>query len=293
MVIVPEAFATDTIAREGEDGRFWITSLPQIIELLCQKWHLVVDGSSQHGYLGLVVPVWQGDERFVLKVSWLDEVTQEEAAALIAWDGQGAVRLLAHEPDAGAMLLEGLDFDRSLQDVAIGEAVTVAGHLLRRLAIPAVEGFRPLSVAAPMIANSLQERWAANGRPFSRYLPDKARDDALQLSHHTASLLVNYDLHYADVLAGEREPWLVVDLKAVIGDPEYGLAQLLWTRLEDIQANGGLDRHFRLLVEAAALDEPLARAWTLVRCVDYWLWGLSVGLTEDPVRCAAIVDWLG
>jgi streptomycin 6-kinase len=106
-------------------------------------------------------------------------------------------------------------------------------------------------------------------------------------------LLVNYDLHYADVLAGTQEPWLVVDPKVVIGDPEYGLAQLLWTRLEDIQANGGLDRHFRLLVKAAALDEPLARVWTLLRCVDYWLWGLSVGLTEDPVRCAAIVDWLG
>ena len=293
MVVVPEAFAVDTIAREGENGRFWISSLPQTIESLCQKWHLVVDGTPRHGYLGLVVPVWRGNERCVLKVSWLDEVTQEEAAALAAWDGQGTVRLLAHEPDAGAMLLERLDFSRSLQDVTIGEAVTVAGHLLRRLAIPAVEGFRPLSVAAPIIADSLPERWEANGRPFSRYLLEKVRDDALQLSSHTASLLVNYDLHYADVLAGTREPWLAVDPKVVIGDPEYGLAQLLWTRLEDIQANDGLDRHFRLLVESAALDEPLARAWTLVRCVDYWLWGLSVGLTEDPVRCAAIVDWLG
>jgi len=29
-----------------------------------------------------------------------------------------------------------------------------------------------------------------------------------------------------------------------------------------------------------------------VRCVDYWLWGLSVGLTEDPVRCQRIINWL-
>ena len=29
-----------------------------------------------------------------------------------------------------------------------------------------------------------------------------------------------------------------------------------------------------------------------MRCVDYWLWGLSVGLTEDPVRCARIVERL-
>jgi streptomycin 6-kinase len=104
--------------------------------------------------------------------------------------------------------------------------------------------------------------------------------------------MVNYDIHYLDILASEREPWLVVDPKIVLGDPEYGLAQLLFTRLEDIQANGGLAHHFHLLVEAAELDDKLARAWTLVRCVDYWLWGLGIGLTEDPVRCEVIVDWL-
>jgi hypothetical protein len=78
----------------------------------------------------------------------------------------------------------------------------------------------------------------------------------------------------------------------VIGDPEFGIAQLLWTRLEDIEAHGGLDHHFHVLIEAADLDLTLARAWTLVRCVDYWLWGLTVGLTYDPARCERIVSWL-
>jgi hypothetical protein len=27
-----------------------------------------------------------------------------------------------------------------------------------------------------------------------------------------------------------------------------------------------------------------------VRSVDYWLWGLSVGLTEDPARCARVAS---
>jgi streptomycin 6-kinase len=94
------------------------------------------------------------------------------------------------------------------------------------------------------------------------------------------------------VLAGRREPWLVVDPKVVAGDVEFGVAQLLWRRLEDIEARGGLDRHFRILAEAAELDPDLARAWTVVRCVDYWLWGISVGLTDDPARCGIITDWL-
>jgi streptomycin 6-kinase len=296
MIVVPEAFAVDTIAREGANGRTWINSLPQLIESLCQKWHLVVDGAPMHGYFGLVVPVRRGEAACALKVSWLTRATQDEAAALMAWQGQGAVRLLAHEPEVGAMLLERLDFSRSLQAVPIGEAVVVAGWLLRRLAIPTVEQFRPLSEVAPVIGSSLAERWEANGRPFSRTVLAKAQDYAhsyaAQLRAATANLMVNYDIHYLDILASEREPWLVVDPKIVLGDPEYGLAQLLFTRLEDIQANGGLAHHFHLLVEAAELDDKLARAWTLVRCVDYWLWGLGIGLTEDPVRCEVIVDWL-
>jgi streptomycin 6-kinase len=91
---------------------------------------------------------------------------------------------------------------------------------------------------------------------------------------------------------GTREPWLAVDPKVVSGDPEFGIAQLLWTRLEDIEARGGLERAFHHITEAAGCDLKRARAWTLVRCVDYWLWALSAGLTEDPDRCEAIVRWL-
>jgi len=122
---------------------------------------------------------------------------------------------------------------------------------------------------------------------------DQARDLAGQLGAPAGNLLVNYDLHYADVLASGRERWLAVDPKVVVGDPEFGVAQLLWCRLEDIDAQGGLDRQLRVLTEAADLDPALTRSWTLVRCVDCWLWGVSVGLTEDPARCERIIEWLG
>ncbi len=292
MIVVPEDFAVATVAREGDAGRTWVAALPDLVSALCDQWELVVDGPPLHGYLGLIVPVRQGAEPCVLKVSWLDEATRDEAAALAAWAGRGAVRLLAVEPARGAMLLERLDSSRSLNDVGIAEAVDIAGRFLRRLAIPAPDGFRLVRTVAEELARNLPERWERYGRPMPRRVLDQARDLAIHLAASTAHLLVNYDLHYADVLAGTREPWLVVDPKVVVGDPEFGAAQLLWRRLEDIEAQGGLDRHFQLLVEAAQLDPALTRAWTLVRCVDYWLWGVSVGLTYDPARCERIVNWL-
>ncbi|MGW9030063.1 hypothetical protein ACWGQ5_39425 [Streptomyces sp. NPDC055722] len=48
--------------------------------------------------------------------------------------------------------------------------------------------------------------------------------------------------------------------------------------------------HTHALFESAELDPEVANAWTVVRCIDYWLWGLDSGFTEDPLRCAAIVD---
>jgi streptomycin 6-kinase len=292
MILIPEDFATATVSREGEAGRRWIDHLPSLVAALCQHWDLAIEGAPMHGYLGLVVPVRRADEFCVLKLSWLDESTTHEAIALSTWNGNGAVRLLAAQPALGAMLLERLDSRRSLNDVDVAEAVAVAGRLLRRLAVPAPEGPPRLKEVAERLSETLPERWERYGRPIPRRRLDAARDLAVQLGACAGGLLVNYDLHYADVLAGEREPWLAVDPKVVVGDPEYGVAQLLWRRLEAMQAQGGLDRHFQALTEAAGLDPDLARSWTLVRCVDYWLWGLSVGLTEDPARCEAIIDWL-
>jgi streptomycin 6-kinase len=232
------------------------------------------------------------EEPCVLKVSWTDEATAEEAQALAAWHGQGAVQLRASQPDLGALLLERLDQRRSLNGVEIVEAVEIAGRLLRRLAIPAPSGFRSLKAVTQDLCRTLPQRWEQYGRPMPRQWVEQACELAVQLGVSNANLLVNYDLHYADVLRGMREPWLAVDPKVVIGEPEFGIAQLLWSRLEDIEANGGLERHFRLLIEAATLDPVRASSWTLVRCVDYWLWGLSVGLTQDPKRCQTIINWL-
>jgi len=292
MITVPQAFATATVTREGDAGRKWIDALPGLVEDLCQHWNLTVDGPVMPGYLGLVIPVRSVEEPCVLKVSWIDESTSDEAMALAVWNGQGAVRLLASQPALGALLLERLDHQRSLNDVEIVQAIEVAGRLLRRLSIPAPSGFRSLKVVAQDLCCTLPQRWEQYRRPMPQRWVEHACELAVQLGASTGNLLVNYDLHYANVLMGKREPWLVVDPKVVIGDPEFGIAQLLWCRLEDIEVQGGLDRHFRILVEAAIVDPVRARSWTLVRCVDYWLWAVSVGLTHDPARCEAIVNWL-
>lgn len=291
MITIPETFIRSTVTREGERGQQWLDQLPSLLETLCESWQLTIDGAPMHGYLGLVLPVRSVAERCMLKVSWLDPSNREEALALFEWQGRGAVRLLECDLDRGALLLERLT-QRQLNELPIDEALAVAGRLLRQLAIVPGGEFRSQSSMAEAMLSRMPVRWEQYGRPMAQSTLDRACEVLHQLAQPRQQLLVNYDIHYENVLAGDRAPWLAIDPKVLVGDPEFGIAQLLMNRLEEIEDQGGLARHFQILVESAELDAERARAWSFVRSIDYWLWGLSVGLTEDPKRCERIVRGL-
>ena len=291
IAVPPGLLAFGRWQREGEQGDAWIRALPEVVDELLTRWSLVPDGEAMHGYNGMVLPVHRGPEQCVLKVSWPQETSAcHEALALETWNGRRAVRLLDTSPTEGALLLERAHSRKPLRSLELAAAVRVAGTLLRQLAVPAPAGPRPLSEIATEIRDGLIDRWEGLGRPFPRKLVDQVRELAGGLSGRTGSLLVNHDLHYDNVLAADREPWLAVDPKVFTGDPEYQVAQLLWTRLDEMDGRAELFLHFDALIESAELDPDVAQAWTVVRCVDYWLWGLGSGLTEDPLRCAAVVD---
>lgn len=256
-----------------------------------------------HGANGIAVPVLREGLPYVLKVAWRDEELRAQVLCLRLWDGRGTVRLFDVSVEEGALLMERLDSSRSLRAVPLEESLTVAAGLLRRLAIPlsstsgrweglSVATLPTTSALAINFVDSSHARSAALAHPVPAYVLDLARDLAGQVATVDDELLVNHDLHDENILAAEREPWLAIDPRIVVGVPEYGVVQMLWWRLDDMDGERGLLRSLDLIVETADLDRELARAWTIVRSVDYWLWGLANGLTIDPVRCARIVETL-
>jgi streptomycin 6-kinase len=280
----------DFAAHASVQGRAWIAALPALVDRLCRRWRLQVeDGLVARGYHGVVVPVSRGNERWVLKLTWPAERTVDEARALAAWRGQGAVLLLEADPQAGAVLLERLDPTRTLDSLDLHAAAQVAGSLLRRLAIPAPEGIHPLQEVADAIAVSLPGRQARLGRPLPEGWLAMAGGLAHELGARAGDRLVHADLHYGNVLAGNREPWLAIDPKPVAGDPEHAVPELLWTRVDELADAAAIRRLLAVLAASAELDGERARGWAIVRCVDYWLWGLEHGLTEDPKRCRRIL----
>jgi streptomycin 6-kinase len=285
-VLEPVEFA----AQSSVEGRAWIAALPALLDRLCRRWRLQVeDGSAGRGYHGVVVPVRRGAEQYVLKLTWPVERTVDEARALAAWRGHGAVLLLEADPEAGALLLERLDPTRTLDSMDLQAAAQVAGRLLRRLAIPAPDGVRPLRAVAADIGASLQVRQQQLGRPVPEAWLATAGALAHELGASAGDRLVHADLHYGNVLAGTREPWLAIDPKPVAGDPEHAVPELLWTRVDELEDAQAIRLLLAVLAGSGELDGEKARGWAIVRCVDYWLWGLENGLTEDPKRCRRIL----
>ena len=79
-----------------------------------------------------------------------------------------------------------------------------------------------------MLGRATRRRWERSGRPFERRLVDAALDAFAALPPTQGEqVLLHQDLHADNVLAAEREPWLAIDPKPLVGEREFGIAPIV------------------------------------------------------------------
>jgi streptomycin 6-kinase len=266
--------------KASERGRQWLDDLPRSVEDSADHWRLQLDEPFPYAFTSLAIPGRTNDGAdVVLKVQYIDRETEHEALALRVWDGDGAVLLLDQYPARDALLLERcipgtpVPPDRAL-DVLIG--------LLPRLWKPATSPpFRTLADEAAHWTETLSARRERNPR-----LIDAALDAIRQLAASQGEqVLLHQDLHGWNVLAAQREPWLVIDPKPLVGEREFGLAPII--RSQEI--GGGRREVLRRLDHLASelgLDRERARQWCIAQTVAW-----SVGESEVPDHMQ-VVEWL-
>lgn len=270
--LVPPRFAAEVggyDAEAGVTGADWLRSLPRLVDECLERWELVRDGTAMHGYAALVLPVRRGAEPAVLKLTWPHPEAAYEHLALRAWDGHGAVRLLAADPARWAMLLERLDAERSLYDEPIEDACTAIGGLVRALDVPALPRLDTLSGYAAELDESLREGVPRLPRRFAEQARSLLRD--LTADPGVDGRLVHTDLHYGNVLHGRDGQWLAIDPKPLAAEPAYAVAPNLWNRWADVldgNIRWNLRHRLELICDAAGIDTDRARAWTIVREAD-------------------------
>lgn len=275
MTPLPDSFLA--LAANGPDWAQWLDRLPALLRDLLDEWALTLEGetthgstthgSTTHGNTALVLPVRTADgEAAVLKVGWPHREAEHEALALQTWGGRGAVRLLRADPKRFALLLERLH-PEDLSELWDVQACEVVGGFYRQLHVPAPPQMRTLSQQAARWAIELGEK--ERRLPVPPRMVEQARSIARDLAADEATdgTLIHTDLHFTNVLRGDREEWLVIDPKPLSGDPHYEIAPMLWNRFDEYagRIRDGVRMRFFALVDAAELDEDRARAWTILR----------------------------
>lgn len=268
---VPVGFAEETELREGPAARPWLAALPVVLEELCGEWELAPQGPPWHGYVAVVVPVLDAmGTPAALKVSWPGPDQAPEAPTLRAWDGAGAVRLLRHDAARWALLLERLDGNRDLSAEPLDEAVGTIGSLLSRLhGATGADEIPHLRETAARWVDEIPAGWAAAHPPWPAALRDEVVDTCHALGRAAPDKLLHVDLHFDNVLAAEREPWLAIDPKGLVGDPAFESVAVLWNRVEEYGGDArAVRRRLDQWCETAGIDRAAARAWAIARIVE-------------------------
>jgi streptomycin 6-kinase len=282
-------------AARSPEGKAWIANLPSLVDDLARQWGLAITGEEfRHGYSAVVLPTAQGGRPLALKLAWPPDQVQAEAAALVAWHARGMVEMVACDVPRGALLLERLDASHSLASIPLAEAAATAGALIRTLATQAPGSFPSLQAAARQLAATLQVRQRSLSDPVPGQWITLAVGLAADLARDPGHLLVHTDLHYDNILASERagQRWVAIDPKAAAGTPERSTAELLWSRVDELPGPHAITSLLSTLVDNGQLDQGRAIAWSFVRSIDYWLWGLENDLTIDPLRCQRVASAL-
>ena len=235
-------------------------------------WSLGLGDPFPYAYASLAAPATLPDGgEAVLKICLPHRESEYEAEALAQWNGRGAVRLLAHDSERWALLLERCRPGSHLRELAPDAALDVIVGLLPRLWIPAREPFRPLADEAEWWASYLPEKWERAGQPFEQELLEAALEAVSELvPTQGEAVLVNQDLHADNILRAEREPWLAIDPKPLLGEREFGLAPVV--RASELgHSDQGVRHRLDRLTTELGLERERARGWALVQTLA-WAW---------------------
>ncbi|WP_055703296.1 aminoglycoside phosphotransferase family protein [Streptomyces silaceus] len=277
---IPDELVESQHTYAGEPGRAFIAALPERVRETVGRWDLTVDGAPLHGMAALVLPVRRADGTpAAVKFQILDEETEGEPVALRLWDGDGAVRLLDYDDAHGTMLLERLDSTRMLSTMAdTHQAVLVIAELLARLtAGPAPDGMRTLGDIAAEMLDELPGALKAVPDPAERAVVERCGGAVREVLGEPGDRMLHWDLHFENVMAGGREPWLAIDPKPLAGDPGFDL----WPALNNRFEPDDVLWRFDAMTEVLGLDRERARAWTLGRVLQNALWEIEDGRSLD------------
>ncbi|MDB5034422.1 MAG: hypothetical protein JWQ98_1663 [Chlorobi bacterium] len=297
-MIAPDALA-DTIARVHADrGRRWLAALPALLDHCRRRWLITLDAPFDDLSYNLVIPGrTAGNMEVVLKLGVPCNELENEARALMLFNGAACARLLEYDAIAGALLLErvspGLPVHGVLDDA---EAARAAAVLMRKLRHDPPDGHRFPSLAEWFRA--LQRLPGKDDGTFPREIIARAERTLLDLlASAELTVILHGDLHHANILSSSPGGWMAIDPKGVCGDPGYEVGSFMINRLpagmSDFETIDFFNRRLSIFEHELNIDRKRLARWAFCHAVLSAAWSFEESLEwRDTIHLALLLNQL-
>jgi len=299
---VPAGLAQTIIELYGAAGVEWMQRLPALIADCARRWSLTVLPPFEGLSYNYVAPAVRADgSDVVLKIGVPNPELRAEIEALRLYAGHGSARLLEADRDRGLLLLERLKPGTplfSLTDDA--QATSIAAQVMRQLWRPAPpEHPFPTVVKWSQGLQRLRGHFDGSTGPFPPALVEAAERLYAELgASMTTPVLLHGDLHHWNILSAERQPWLALDPKGLIGEPAYEVGALLRNPMPQLlrapQPQRILARRLDQLAEDLGFERARLLGWALAQAVlsAWWMIEDHGHGWEPLIACAELLAGL-
>lgn len=297
MFYIPENFKREMIDLHGEeDGRAWLDRLPTILTDCERRWNISIEPPFPNLTFNYVAPARRADgTRVIVKASSPTHEFQWESEALRLFDGHGMAQLLDSNKDDEVMLLEYLYPGTLLRDVEDDEEATgIAASVMREMWRPAPEhhSFKTVQDWGEGFTR-LREHYNGGSGPFPPVLLEEAETLYAELCDSMTDLvLLHGDLHHENILAAQRQPWLGIDPKGIIGEAAYETGSWLRNPYPGLmklpQPGRILARRIDQFAGELGFERARIRDWAVSQAVLSAWWGIEdFGYMQDEALAIA------
>lgn len=294
---IPKQLQQNIMGAHGDKGQQWLNTLPQLIAKYAERWELTAQKPVANLTYHYVMTARKDNHAVVLKLGVPQSELLREMECLAHYNGNGAPKLLASDPENGAMLMDCVTPGTTLksyfphnEETSLAIVATVIAKL------------RQVNIPHDLVFPNI-ERWHASlyqAKP-SITIPEELLTSAQQLSRHLTAtqakpVLLHGDLHHDNILLGEQNQWFAIDPKGIIGEPAYELGAFIRNPLMELHQQTNSQAIVRRRIDAFAqyldLDSQRIAQWSFVQAVLSACWSMEehqVAHAEYAMRCALML----
>ncbi|MBT6814301.1 MAG: hypothetical protein HOA53_16890 [Anaerolineae bacterium] len=283
---------------DSELYQSWLNALPMLLRKYAQRWRLEILVPFENLSYNYAAPVrCTNSTSAVIKIAFPNDEARVEIAALRHFDGRSMGRLHKYNRADCVFLLERVIPGGSLWKTDDEQATNIFLDLMPKLWHPYLGDYHFSRVEDWGKGFSrFKKRYVGGTGILDRKLVDKAERvfDELLASSDDAVLL-HGDLHHGNVLSAERQSYLAIDPKGVLGEQCYEVGAFLRNPIPDLlkkeNPRAMMMRRVDQIVERLGFDRQRVIGWGMSQAVLAAIWCIedNASYKEELMGCAEIL----